>query len=301
MSLIDFAARDVWRTYYITATPARSDVRENQIYKTYMKNVPSISLFNADTDPHTGYIAIKYNSYPRPADINGCKTNAYGLSNPLYINNYLMKNDRFWTMFDYIFDLIYRAGGKALFYIGTNDGILKVYQRIVMLYPELKYNIGIYSSINPNKQEAKEKRFILTTIKSAGAGEDILHLKYSVVLAEPFRSEVLARQTLGRTRDKDTTYIELVDVGFKQIIAYYNAKKSVFTKYATECKNYPVDNPKLAAIKEDTRLHIRNRFSNPIEKNVWSINAVTFIGEDNSIPGVYFADTSLNNINTNTQ
>ena len=24
MSLIDFAARDVWRTYYVTATPSRS-------------------------------------------------------------------------------------------------------------------------------------------------------------------------------------------------------------------------------------------------------------------------------------
>ena len=58
----------------------------------------------------------------------------------------------------------------------------------------------------------------MTTTKSAGAGEDIPGLKYSVVLAEPFRSEVLARQTLGRTRDPNTTYIELVDIGFKQYL-----------------------------------------------------------------------------------
>ena len=293
MSLIDFAARDVWRTYYLTATPARSDTRENQIYKVYMKNVPNIALFNEETDPHTKYIAIKYNSLPRPSDIAACKTNIYGLSNPLYVNKYLIRNDRFWTMFDYIFNLIYISGGRALFYIATNDGIEKVRQRILMNYPELRYDVGIYSSINIDKQSAKEKKYILTTMKSAGAGEDILHLKYSVVLAEPFKSEVLAMQSLGRTRDDDTTYIELVDVGFKQIVSYYNAKKHVFSKYATECKNYLVDNPRLSAIKEDTRISMRNRFSIPIERNVWSIEGVKFIGE-RSFPGVYFIESSKN-------
>lgn len=291
MSLIDFATRDVWRTYYVTATPSRSDRQEDQIYKLYMKNVPSIDLFNPDVDPHTNYIAIKYNSCPKPADVNACKNSVYGLSNPPYID-YLMRNERFWIMFDYIFSLIYRTGGRALFYIGTNAGILKVKQRILFNYPELYNDIGIYTSINEDKQTAKSKKYILTTTKSAGAGEDIPHLKYSVVLAEPFKSEVLARQSLGRTRDPNTTYIELVDVGFKQIIAYFNAKRPVFAKYASETKVMTVDNPKLANLGEENRLSIRNRFKYVLEMNAHGpIEAITY-AESKMIPAVYFGDNS---------
>jgi len=293
MALIDFAARDVWRTYYVTATPSRSDRREDQIYKLYMKNIPQIDLFNPETDPHTNYIAIKYNSYPKPSDVIACKNSVYGLSNPPYID-YLMRNERFWVMFDYIFGLIYKNGGKALFYIGTNNGILKVKERILFNYPELANDVGVYSSISEDKQSEKNKKYILTTTKSAGAGEDIKHLKYSVVLAEPFKSEVLARQTLGRTRDPNTTYIELIDVGFKQIVAYYNAKRPVFNKYASSCKAMVVDNPKLANIEEETRMNIRNRFKVPFQFNVENpMPAFTFV-EEKAIQAFYFGTNSLN-------
>ena len=291
MAMIDFAARNVWRTYYITATPHRSDRREDMIFKLYTKNIPAIDLFNPDTDPHTNYIAIKYNSFPKPSDVNSCKNSVYGLSNPSYIN-YIIKNERFWIMFDYIFSLIYKSGGKAMFYIGTNEGILRVKQRILYNYPELKDDVGIYSSINTNKAEAKNKKYILTTTKSAGAGEDIPYLRFSVVLAEPFKSEVLARQTLGRTRDPNTTYIELVDVGFKQIISYFNAKKPIFNKYAASTKVMNIDNPKISNIKEDTRINIRNRFKNVVTFNEPKmIEAVTF-SEDKYIQAVYFSDNT---------
>ena len=296
MALIDFAARDVWRTYYVTATPSRSDRQEDIIYKLYMKNVPSIDLFNPEVDPHTNYIAIKYNSCPKPSDVNACKNSVYGLSNPLYID-YLMRNERFWVMFDYIFSLIYRSGGRALFYIGTNAGILKVKQRILFNYPELCNDIGIYTSISEHKQDDKNKKYILTTTKSAGAGEDIAHLKYSVVLAEPFKSEVLARQTLGRTRDQNTTYIELVDVGFKQLIAYFNAKRPVFSKYASGTKVMTVDNPKLVNIGEETQLSIRNRFRNVLEFNAHGpIEAVTFVEGKKAMPAVYFGNNAFNRV-----
>ena len=44
-----------------------------------MKNIPSIELFDDDIDPHTNYIAIKYNSNPKPSDVIACK-NQYGLN-----------------------------------------------------------------------------------------------------------------------------------------------------------------------------------------------------------------------------
>ena len=254
-----------------------------------MKNIPSLDLFNPDIDPHTKYIAIKYNSMPKPSDVNACKISVYGLSNPKYIE-YLMGNSRFWVMFDYIFSFIYRNGGKALFYIGTNFGIEKVYQRIITNYPELVNDVGIYSSINPDKKDAKDKRIILSTTKSAGAGEDIKFLKYSVVLAEPFKSEVLARQTLGRTRDPNTIYIELVDVGFRQILSYFNSKRQVFNKYATETNVMNVDNVKIQHLEEDTRIDIQNRFNQLVTFNSYWEPTITFADNTKPEPLVYFTN-----------
>ena len=63
-------------------------------------------------------------------------------------------------------------------------------------------------------------------------GEHIEGLKMTVVLAEPFKSEVIAKQSLGRTRDPDTVYLELVDMGFKQTRGYYFHKLHTFNVYA---------------------------------------------------------------------
>ena len=55
-------------TYYLTATPGRSDMMENNIFGLYFKNVPSINLFDVDRDPHTKYAAIRFNSNPNPVE-----------------------------------------------------------------------------------------------------------------------------------------------------------------------------------------------------------------------------------------
>ena len=87
--------------------------------------------------------------------------------------------------------------------------------------------IGVYTSVIPKeiKQEQLSKTIILSTTKSAGAALDIRDLKATIILAEPFKSEILAKQTLGRTRNPNTECIEVVDDGFRSISRFYNAKK----------------------------------------------------------------------------
>ena len=127
--------------------------------------------------------------------------------------------------------------GKHLFYIGTNDAILYVRDLIYQTFPELINQVGIYTSITPANQKPYElnKKIILSTTKSAGAAMDIKGLVETVNLAEPFKSKVLAQQTFGRTRDKDTVYKDIVDTGFFYTKKFYEFKKPVFKKYATDC------------------------------------------------------------------
>lgn len=231
MLMIDFFT-NVYKTYYVTATPARSDWRENRIYQLSIKNVPGIDLFNEDVDPHTDYIAIKYNSKPTPIQISSCR-NAYGLDRNKYVN-YVTKQGAFKDMMIIIMDMVIKSRGRALLYVGTNESILRVYKWIGEHYPQFIGDIGIFTSLVDKKQkmEEKQKKLLLSTTKSAGLGEHIEGLKMTIVLAEPFKSSVLAKQSLGRTRDADTVYIEVVDLGFKYTRKFYYEKLPVFNKYA---------------------------------------------------------------------
>ena len=237
MAMVDFHT-NIYKTYYVTATPARSDNDENRIYGYYFKNVVSISLFNDDEDPRTHYISLLYNSRPKPMHISKCRTK-HGFSTIKYAS-YVQGNSTFYDMLVIVLELALRNGQKNIFYVATNETILHLVKWIGDNYPEISDHIGIYTSISKDKKGALEKRIIFSTTKSMGTGVDIKGLKMVVLLAEPFKSKVLAKQSLGRTRDNDTHYIELVDVGFPAIKRWYKEKKSVFKKYALSTTEIPL-------------------------------------------------------------
>lgn len=246
-------------TYLVTATPGRSAFQEDRIYKLATKNIPYIDLFDEDEDPHTDYVAIKYNTHPSPQVISACR-NKYGLDRMKYVN-WVTQNPEFYKMLTVLMNtvlkIILEDHHKVLMYIGTNDGILRVYHWISNHYPALIGEIGIFSSLvsKEEKLEEKKKSLLLSTLKSAGLGEHIEGLQLTIVLAEPFKSEIQARQSIGRTRDPNTMYIELVDVGFIQIRRFYNYKIHVFNKYAS-------------SISDDTisSYELNKRYYNAVEK-----------------------------------
>lgn len=235
---------NTYKTLYLSATPIRSDEKENRIYQYAFKNIPAIELFDEDKDPHTDYIAIRYNSRPKPSQISDCK-NQYGLNRIKYIQ-YLVKQEEFELILYYVAKICKNTNGKVLIYIGVNSCIEYVRDWLVRNFPELRTKIGIYTSIvKEDKKSMLDKKIILSTTKSCGAAMDIKDLKTTILLAEPFKSEVLARQSLGRTRDPNTMYIEFVDMGFAQTKRYYTAKLPVFEKYAKSCKDTTISHTQL--------------------------------------------------------
>ncbi len=249
MAMIDFYT-NVYKTYYLTATAMRSDPRENQIYQTSMKNIMSIELFDPEKDPHSDYWSVLFNSKPSPDIVSACR-NQYGLDRNKYMN-YAIQSDKFRKATVVLMDLVMQIMrgfpySKCLIYIGTNNAIDIFIHWIVEIFPELYGMIGVYTSVvSPEEKElAKEKKFIVTTTKSASACLDIKDLKVVLLLDEPFSSEVIARQTLGRLRDNDTIYIEAVDVGFNACRNFYNKKKPVFAKYAKDCQQTKISDNEL--------------------------------------------------------
>ena len=47
----------------------------------------------------------------------------------------------------------------------------------------------------------------------------------------------MSRQTLGRCREDNTLYIDVVDNGFFFTKKYYEAKKPIFSMYSKSCKD----------------------------------------------------------------
>lgn len=233
---IDFFT-NTFKTLYLTATPARSDKHENFIYKIYFENVFAIDLFDEKNDPRTNYVGIHFKSKPTPIEIGRCHT-MYGFSKNSYAD-YLLTKPNYYKMIHVILDICLKFSGKTLIYIGTNKAIVDTYNWLLENYPELAHDIGIYTSIvdKETKRSQLDKRIILSTTKSAGACSDIAGLQVVVCLAEPFNSKVLAKQTLGRCRERNTLYIEVVDDSFFEIMTYYNNKKDIFTRYALSCRD----------------------------------------------------------------
>ena len=220
---------------YLTATPNRSSYEEDKIFQEHFNGVPMIDLFHQDSDPHTKYAGIKFNSHPTAYDISDCK-NAYGLDRMGYVN-YLVQQPHFHYMLHVLIQQTMNKPGKSLWYIGTNNAIAVVFDWLITNYPELTGCIGVFNGEIPKDQRRAQldKKIILTNTKSSGAAIDISGLVEVICLAEPFKSRVLAQQTFGRCRAENTIYKDIVDVGFPQTKAFYNHKKPVFTKYATEC------------------------------------------------------------------
>ena len=131
----------------------------------------------------------------------------------------------------------------------------------------------------------KNKLIVLTTTKSAGAALDIKGLKVTVILAEVFKSEVMARQALGRTRDYDTHCIECLDLGFSATEACYNNKRPTLEYYALDIEEIYLDDAMIDAriyeIMKSEEERVKTIYSN--EDNTAIVDIIDDENERNKI------------------
>lgn len=230
---LDFAS-PVYKTLYLSATPSRGSDKQNRIYQEYFRNVPMLDLFDPNSDPHTHYIAFMYKSGMTNNEELACY-NKFGFNKTIYCDSVILK-----TNFDYIsrivMDMIENIPGKKIFFFATNNAIVFFYNWLRYNYSEYANDIGIYSSINPDKEKAKDNTLILTTSKSAGACLDIKDLMVCINMAEPTKSPPQNQQRFGRTRAYNSYYIDIVDTSVKVVFNYYAASINMYDKYALTTK-----------------------------------------------------------------
>ena len=239
---LDYASA-VAKTLYLTATPIRGNSEENRVYQIYFSNVPMLSLFDPESDPHTHYISLLYKSGMTALEVAGCHTN-HGFNRTMYSDTVVMKEN-----FDYIarivMDLISNIPGKKLIFLASNNSIVFFYNWLRYNYGEYANDIGIYTSINAEKEKAKDNTIILTTSLSAGACLDIEDLMVCVNMAEPIKSPPQNQQRFGRTRSYNSFFIDVVDISVKTVYNYYKSSLSMYDKYALDTKEVVFNNSQL--------------------------------------------------------
>lgn len=239
---IDYAS-PVYKTLYLSATPSRGDSNQDRVYQNYFRNVPTLSLFDPESDPHTHYIALLYKSGVTEQEMLPCFSN-HGFNKMTYNDIVILKQN-----FDYIsrivMDMISKIPGKKLLFFSTNNSIVFFYNWLRYNYSEYANDIGIYTSINPDKASAKNNTLILTTSKSAGACLDIDDLMVCINMAEPTKSLPQNQQRFGRTRKYNSFYIDLVDISVKPIYNYYKNALPMYDKYALDTKEIRFTNKQL--------------------------------------------------------
>lgn len=261
---IDYAS-SVYRTLYLTATPVRGERNENRIYQIYFKNIPMLDLFDPETDPHTHYISLRYKSNMSLYDINRCQT-IHGFNKQAY-SDLVVSYKNFDFISRIVIDMIYHIQGKKMFFFATNNSIVFFYNWLLYNFPEISNDIGIFTSINENKQSALEKQYILTTSKSAGAAVDIPGLMVCVNMAEPTKSPPQNKQRFGRTRAYNSFYIDVVDVSLKVISNYYKASYAMFEKYSIDMKDVVF-----------TQSQLENTAYNAMYKHYKESGCIPFVG-----------------------
>ena len=258
MAALDFHT-NIRKTIYLSATPERSSKEENIIFQEYFKFIPSIELFDPEKDPHVNYVAVLFNSNPKPNDVRTFSVGQYGFDRNIYMS-YLTHQTNFLKLVTYLIEGSLHIRGKVLIYVGINQCIEFIRDYIIHEFPFLESSIGIFSSVVKDKDlktDMLKKKFIFSTTKSAGAAKDIPDLGACIVLNEPFKSSVIARQTLGRCRADNTLYIDCIDMSCQRTKMYYYQKRQVFNMYAKSCREIPLSDASL----EQKYQEIKNRYS----------------------------------------
>lgn len=248
--LIDMLT-NVYKSFYLSATPARSNKDEQSIYKYVFSNTlyyrrSELSKETIIPRKWVSYNTIALNSNLNP-NVYRYKVNRGKSMNAISYGKFVIKTDKKQTHFKCIRDLL-----RDLFSKDDKSKVI-VFVPLIELTEELQfflstqlsydetfaYDLSIRTMTSKNsaseKEYAKKADVIVTTIQSCGTGVDLPGLT-GVICASPFASAVTAEQVFGRLRycGKVCYYYDIVDKSVPADNYFWKARKKVFEHLALE-------------------------------------------------------------------
>lgn len=227
--------------YYMSATPGRTQSKENWIFKTSYKNVPKFgSKFKVQEEKHINILVKKYKFAPTAAQISRMVQKRKGWLNGKSYERELLAapDDQKADFLDSIRAMLtwskkfLKEGNKILILCETIDGTAVLKDIAEEIYPG---DVARYygSLTKAEKEIARGSRVICATVSSLGTGADIPGIQH-VHNITTYANWISVIQTAGRARKlKDGTqvfYIEYVNFGYLKTIRQYEKRKPTLLK-----------------------------------------------------------------------
>ena len=226
-------------TIYLTATPSRSNFIDNSLYAKVFGKIPYFNGKDLSGEKYHTVIFYPMNSSPSITQKTSCRTK-YGFSIQKWAG-YISSDEAYPLLLEAIsgifskFKLTERKMKTAIV-LPTIKLIKKVSEDLKLLYPGIDIGLFIGELKPKEREEAKEKMFMITDDKMFDKAIDIPDLEILINVVD-FGSLVKTEQMIGRLRyheGKQSIYIDVVDNGFDECIAHSKIRKRFFKKHAKQ-------------------------------------------------------------------
>jgi len=239
------ALSNVEYTLYLTATPSRSNFRENTLYGKVFRKIP---YFNGLDQKEIGrYINVaiyKYTTSPDDKTKISCQT-PKGFSAQLW--GRWVENGGYEAFLNTVKDIftkfkLIEQNTKTAIVLPTINLINKLK---IDLDEFLNLDCGLFIGQGVTEEaraEALNKLVFITNPKMFGEAIDVQDLEVLINFV-PFTSEVRLEQLMGRIRygeDKSHVYIDAIDVGFNKMKTQLYARKKFYQKTAKSIKEMKI-------------------------------------------------------------
>ena len=232
---------DLPKTYYMSASPSRSDKDEKRIYGKIFMNVPKHGAkLKTKEQNHIIPLILQFKSTPTYEQVKKIKTR-YGTSLAKY-GEYLLDPDGARDEFidTYIFALYLlqrfrRRGGKILVICVTIEFCKELQKITKQVFPYL--TTGLYvGSKSKDKQKELDADIVFSTTQSMGTGSEIVNHQLTINTLT-YSSEIMAKQISGRIRKQEGRkgiYCEIVNIAHEVARKHYQSREPYLKKKAKD-------------------------------------------------------------------
>lgn len=228
--------------YYMSASPGRSDSKEDKIFLKLFTNTPRFgSNFKNESEKHINFVVKKYEFIPTMYQEREMYRPKIGLNTKQYERVLLeaTKEQResfdqsILTMLNWSKKMI-KPKNKILILTNTIAGTEYVKQLAEQVFPG--ECASYYSSMKPKEKEAAlKKRIISATEGSLGTGADIKGIQH-VYNILTYSNKIGAKQYPGRGRKIDDktpiVYVEFVNMEYRRTYLQFQKRRPYLRKYA---------------------------------------------------------------------
>jgi len=232
---------EITKTYYMSASPSRSDKDEKRIYNRVFLNVPKHgSKLKTKEQNHIIPLILQFKSTPTYEQLRAIKTR-YGTSLARY-GDYLLDpegaRDEFLDAYIFALYLLLRfrrRGGKILVLCITIEFCKELERITKQVFPYLTTGLFVGSK-SKEKNKELEADIIFSTNKSTGTGADIYNHQLTINTLT-YSSEIMANQISGRIRKQEKRkgiYCEIVNIAHEVARKHFKEREPHLIKKAKD-------------------------------------------------------------------